>query len=61
MRLLVCDMAGTIINEKGLVYKCLLDTVKKIGIFKEMNWWHGLDKTEAIGLTVNNFYNGGER
>ena len=58
MRLLVCDMAGTIINEKGIVYKSLLNTMKKIGIQKELSWWYGMDKREAINQTINSLYKG---
>ena len=58
MRLLVCDMAGTIINEKGIVYKTMLDTLRKIGIEKELSWWQGMDKCEAIIKTINCFHKG---
>lgn len=61
MRLLICDMAGTIVNEKGLVYKTMLQTLKKIGINKELSWWQGMDKREAIIETINCFYKGDDR
>ena len=28
MKLLICDMAGTTIQENGIVYKTLYDTIK---------------------------------
>ena len=30
MKLLICDMAGTTIQENGIVYKTLYDTIKCI-------------------------------
>ena len=58
MRLLVCDMAGTIINERGIVYKSLLNTLENIGIKNELVWWYGLEKKEVINKSVDKFYNG---
>ena len=58
MRLLICDMAGTIVNEKGIVYKTMLETLRKIGIRKELSWWQGMDKREAIIETINCFHKG---
>ena len=49
--LLICDMAGTIINEKGLIYKSLFNVLDemKINVKKEdMKSWHGSDKREVL-------------
>ena len=48
MRMIVCDMAGTIINEHGLVYKTLFNTLKKIGVKEDIKSWHGLEKRRVI-------------
>lgn len=53
MRLLVCDMAGTVINEHGLVYKTLLKTLKKIGATQIDKSWYGLEKKEVISNVVD--------
>ena len=29
-KMLICDMAGTIIQENGIVYKTLFNTIKKL-------------------------------
>ena len=49
--LLVCDMAGTIINEQGLIYKALGDTLKGMGYSvsdADVKSWHGKDKKEVL-------------
>ena len=55
MRLLICDMAGTVINERGLVYKTLLKTLNKVGVTKMEKEWYGLEKKEVINRAVNRF------
>ena len=49
--LLVCDMAGTIINENGIIYKALGRTLKNMGYCvseaDEKNW-HGRDKRAVL-------------
>lgn len=56
--MVVCDMAGTIINEKGLIYKSIYDTLMKMGIRNiseiETYEWHGCDKTEVLGKYLKN-------
>ena len=61
MKLLVCDMAGTIINERGIVYKTLLNTLKKIGVKNELYWWYGLEKKEVIDISVDRYYTGKDK
>tara|TARA_E500000178_G_scaffold44332_1_gene39598 strand:+ start:215 stop:952 length:738 start_codon:yes stop_codon:yes gene_type:complete len=61
IKLLVFDMAGTTVNENGLVYKTLFDTIKDGGIDieeKEIKNWHGINKSEVIRHFVNNRYDG---
>ena len=45
--LLVCDMAGTIINEQGLIYRVLADTLKDMNYSvseADVKSWHGTGK-----------------
>ena len=49
--LLVSDMAGTVINEKGLIYTSLKNTLKHMGYCvsdADMKTWHGRDKREVL-------------
>ena len=49
--LLVSDMAGTIINEKGLIYKALGNTLKGLGYCvsdADVKNWHGRDKRAVL-------------
>ena len=39
IKLLVCDMAGTTVNEGGIVYKTLYNTIKEYGIKKERRYY----------------------
>tara|TARA_A100001015_G_scaffold280534_1_gene342843 strand:- start:1110 stop:1829 length:720 start_codon:yes stop_codon:yes gene_type:complete len=51
VKMLVFDMAGTTINEKGLVYDTLYKTIKKFGLQiskEEMHKWHGSNKYEVL-------------
>tara|TARA_B100000575_G_C22906451_1_gene526590 strand:- start:70 stop:768 length:699 start_codon:yes stop_codon:yes gene_type:complete len=55
-KLMVCDMAGTTINEKGIVYKTLFNTIKGYNIFiekNEMEKWYGVNKTEVLRHFIN--------
>lgn len=55
VRLVVCDMAGTTIDEHGLVYDALRDCVLAIGVDvadHDLQAWMGTDKTEAIAALV---------
>ena len=49
--LLVSDMAGTVINEKGLIYISLKNTLKNMGYCvsdADIKTWHGRDKREVL-------------
>ena len=56
INMIVCDMAGTIIQEKGIVYKSLYNTVKLIKPdleIKEINKFYGCNKKEVIDYFVD--------
>lgn len=49
-------MAGTTINEGGLVYKTLFDTIKNHGIHiedHEINRWYGINKNQVLNYFLN--------
>lgn len=49
--LLVCDMAGTVINENGLIYKSIFDTLTNMGYNPNRNdipKWTGLSKKKVL-------------
>ena len=55
-KLLVCDMAGTTIQEKGIVYNSLFKTIKMIkpNLDKsEITKFHGCSKSEVIKYFIN--------
>ena len=55
-KLLVCDMAGTTIQEKGIVYNSLFKTIKMIkpDLDKsEITKFHGCSKSEVIKYFIN--------
>ena len=56
IKMLVCDMAGTTINENGIVYKTLYNCIKKVNDkinMKDMNKYHGYNKTEVMEYYLN--------
>lgn len=57
-KLIVCDMAGTIINENGIVYDSLYKSIKDTGYFDinrdDINEWHGIFKNKVIEYFVTN-------
>ena len=56
--LMVCDMAGTVINEGGIVYKTLFNTLKNNDVpvqENEIKNWHGLQKVEVIDNMINKY------
>ena len=56
--LMVCDMAGTVINEGGLVYKTLYETLKNNNIpvkKSDMNDWHGQQKYKVISDMIDKY------
>ena len=59
VKMLVCDMAGTTVNEKGLVYKTLYRTIRDVGINireKDIDKWHGANKYEVIDHFLKQTY-----
>lgn len=59
-KLLVCDMAGTVINEGGKVYRVLGDVLRNIGVPKEdLRYFHGMGKRAAIKKGIE-FYGRGD-
>lgn len=57
VKLLVFDMAGTTVNEKGIVYQTLYDTIKNFGLNisqKEISNWHGSNKYEVLNHYLTN-------
>tara|TARA_B100000886_G_scaffold75754_1_gene49062 strand:+ start:2011 stop:2724 length:714 start_codon:yes stop_codon:yes gene_type:complete len=57
IKMLVFDMAGTTINEKGIVYETLYDTMSNFGLNVSRNEickWHGLNKYEVLNNYLTN-------
>ena len=57
VKLLVFDMAGTTVNENGIVYQTLYDTIKNFGLNisqKEISNWHGKNKYEVLNHFLTN-------
>jgi phosphonatase-like hydrolase len=51
IKMLVFDMAGTTINENGIVYETLYSTMKDFGLHvpkSEQKFWHGANKKEIL-------------
>ena len=51
IKLLVCDMAGTVINENGIIYKSIGTTLKKMGYYvspEDEKSWHGREKRAVL-------------
>ena len=56
VKLIVCDMAGTTINEGGIVYNTLYQTIKNNDIRiekEEMKEWYGINKTQVLKHFLN--------
>ena len=56
--LMVCDMAGTVINEGGLVYKTLYETLKNNNIpvkKSDITNWHGQQKQQVISDMIDKY------
>ena len=56
IKMIVCDMAGTIIQENGIVYNALYNTIKLINPRlkrEEINNFHGCSKKEVINFFVD--------
>jgi phosphonatase-like hydrolase len=58
IKMIVFDMAGTTINENGIVYKTLYSTMKDFGLHvpkSEQKFWGGADKKEILdNYLINN-------
>lgn len=57
VQLMVFDMAGTTVNEGGLVYKTLYNTIKNFGLSieeEEIKDWHGSNKYEVMDYFYTN-------
>jgi phosphonatase-like hydrolase len=55
-KLMVCDMAGTTVNEGGIVYKTLYKTIKGYDIYiqqDDMKNWYGVNKTQVLQHFIN--------
>ena len=51
VKMLVFDMAGTTVNEKGIVYDTLYSTIKNFGLDikkEDMSKWYGSNKYEVL-------------
>jgi len=61
IKAIVCDMAGTTINEGGIIYKTLYSTIKNynlnIGNETEIEQWHGANKYEVLDYYLMKTYN----
>ena len=61
IKMIVFDMAGTVINEGGIVYKTLYNTIKDFGLDIEKKTfykWNGCNKYEVLNHYLhNNFKN----
>ena len=56
IKLLVCDMAGTTVEEGGLVYQTLFNVLHEAGVdltFDEIDAWHGAHKLKVVEHFVN--------
>ena len=57
IKMLGFDMAGTTINEKGIVYETLFDTMSNFGLNVSKNdicKWHGLNNYEVLNNYLTN-------
>ena len=57
VKMLVLDMSGTTINDNGLVYKTLLDTIREFNLNvnkKDIHKWYGLNTHSIMDGYFNN-------
>lgn len=55
--MIVCDMAGTTINESGIIYDSLFNTLNKLGFIASVSHkksWYGRDKSEVMKEHIRN-------
>lgn len=56
IRLLVCDMAGTVVQENGAVYSAIANSLRKLDCIvkdDDLREWHGKSKDEVIQEVLN--------
>lgn len=61
VKLLVFDIAGTTVNENGIVYETLYTTMNNYGLAvsrDEMQKWHGANKYEVLNNYLGKKYSG---
>jgi len=59
IRLLVCDMAGTVVQENGAVYNAIANSLRRVNcVITEENikQWHGRSKDEVISEVLADKY-----
>ena len=57
VKLIICDMAGTTVNENGMVYDTLYETIKKYGLMvnkNDISKWYGKNKYEVLNNYTDN-------
>ena len=57
IKMLVFDMAGTTVNEHGIVYDTMFNTLSKFGIgvsLRDIDQWHGANKYEVFDHYLEN-------
>lgn len=63
VKLLVFDMAGTTVNEHGIVYETLYTTMNNYGLNvsrDEIQHWHGANKYEVLNNYLGKKYSGND-
>ena len=54
-QLIVCDMAGTVINEKGIIYNTIEKTLNRMGFETgKKESWYGREKKEVLYNEIRN-------
>lgn len=56
IKLIICDMAGTTVNDSGLVYQTLYNTIKGYDIYiqpEHMKPWYGAPKKDVLQHFIN--------
>lgn len=56
IKLLVCDMAGTVVNENNIVYRALDSSLRELGIHtrvEEQEKWKGRAKSEVLRNVIS--------
>ena len=56
VKMIVLDMAGTTVNEGGIIYKTLFNTLKSFNYDvreNDIKSWHGLNKYHVLDRYIN--------